>query len=254
MKPPVAYYRARLLLAAALRPLFPRLADNLSFIRSVYGPALLIVPGDRTFEFCTHGYGPFISDAIQDQAQPFLFLDVGANLGLFSLLAARNPNCRRAIAIEPLTAVFPRLQANVRHDGRGNIETLHGALVAGRNEQIAMSFNPAHSGMSRVLGKGQAGILVPVISVKTLDEMLARDDERIVAKIDVEGSEIDVISVLRQTKHYLRVSDIIIEVSRHHLGEDGCKTLLQMLVEDGFAERSRAGDPQHYDAWYQRSR
>jgi FkbM family methyltransferase len=253
MKRPAAYYRVRLLLAAGLRPLAPRLADRLSFTRSVYGPALLIVPGDRTFELCVHGYGRFVSDAVEGQAKPFVFLDVGANLGLFSLLAARNPNCRKVIAIEPLPTVFRWLQANIRHAAAGNIATLQGAIHAGGSEQVAMSFNPAHSGMSQVLGKGRTGILVPVIAPQTLDESLAGSGERIVAKIDVEGSEIDVIAVLRQLKSYDWVSDVIIEVSHRTLGENGRNALLRLLAEDGFTEQSRAGEPDHYDAWYRRS-
>lgn len=253
MKRPAAYYRARLLLAALLRPLAPGLAEKLTYARSVYGPDLLIVPGDRTFDLCIHSYGRFISDAIEGQAKSFVFLDVGANLGLFSLLAARNPHCRAVIAIEPLPVVFNRLQANVRHGGASNIAILQGAIHAGGDEQVAMSFNPGHSGMSQVVGKGQTGILVPVIPVETLDQALAREYERIVAKIDVEGSEIDVITVLRRTKHYGRVGDVIIEVSERNLGADGRKTLLQMLAEDGFTERGRAGEPEHYDAWYRRS-
>jgi FkbM family methyltransferase len=252
MKRPRAHYHGRLLLAAALRPLAPGLATRLTFTRSAYGPALLIVPSDHTFDLCVHGYGRFVSDAIEGQTQPFLFLDVGANLGLFSLLAARNPNCRKVIAIEPLPALFQRLQANIRHNDAGNIATLQGAIVAGNEAQVAMSFDPAHSGMSQVVKKGQAGIPVPVIPTEALDQAFAASGERIVAKIDVEGSEVDVITVLRRTKHYRRVSDVIIEVSRRNLGEDGCKTLLQMLAEDRFTEQGRAGDAAHYDVWYQR--
>ena len=240
-------------MAALLRPLAPRFAEALSFTRSAYGPSLLIAPGDRTFDLCVHGYGRFVSDAIEGQAQPFIFLDVGASFGLFSLLAARNPYCRGVVAIEPLPVTFERLQANVRHNGAESISRLQGAIVASGEARVLMSFNPAHSGMSRVIENGQAGVLVPVIPVDTLEEALAGNDERIVAKIDVEGSEIDVITVLRRTNHYRRVSHIIIEVSRRNLGMDGCKTLLKMLAEDGFTEQSRAGDPEHYDAWYRRS-
>ena len=253
MKCAEACYRMRLQLAAGLRPLAPRLAEWISFTRSAYGPALLIVPGDRTFQLCIHGYGHFVSDVIDGQAQPFLFLDVGANLGLFSLLAARNPQCHAVIAIEPLPQIFDRLRANVRHSGASNVTTLQGVIHAGGGAQVAMSFNPAHSGMSRVLAKGQTGILVPVISPETLDEALASNVERTVAKIDVEGSEIDVITVLRQLKEYRAISDIIVEISRRNLSEHGRKTLLQMLAEDGFTEQDRAGEPEHYDAWYRRS-
>ena len=257
MKRPAAYFRLRLSLARLLRglgwPSAEALAERLSFTRSAYGPELLIVPGERTFDLSIHGYGRFISDAIAGQDRPFIFLDVGANLGLFSLLAARNANCRRVIAIEPLPAIFARLQANVRHSGAGTIELLQGAIHAGSAGQVAMSFNPAHTGMSQVLEAGSAGIMVPVIAAGVLDEQLACNGERIVAKIDVEGSEIDVIAVLRRMRSYSRVSEIVIEISERNLGNERRDRLLQMLAEDGFAEHSRAGEPAHYDAWYRRN-
>src|SRR5690349_1315748 len=101
-----AYCRSRQCLAGAVRSLAGRLrwrwmehlADRLGFMRSVYGPRLLVMPGDRTFELCVRGYGPFVAGAIAAQARPFVFLDAGANLGLFSLVAAQNLHCLRAIA------------------------------------------------------------------------------------------------------------------------------------------------------------
>ncbi len=256
MKRPAAYYRLRLFLARVLGRLGWRsaaaLADRLRFTRSAYGPELLIAPGDRTFDLSIHGYGRFVSDAIAGQGQPFVFLDIGANLGLFSLLAARNPNCRRVIAIEPLPPVFERLEANVKHSGAGTIELLRGAIHAASATSVAMSFDPAHTGMSKVLAAGSAGIVVPVIAADALDQRLDREGERIVAKIDVEGSEPDVIAVLRRMRSYSRLREIIIEISQSNLGAERRELLLRMLAEDGFAEHSRHGEPAHYDAWYRR--
>ncbi len=50
------------------------------FRKSFDGPYLLDTPGDRTFEFCVEGYGPFIADMIAAYDRKFLFLDIGANL------------------------------------------------------------------------------------------------------------------------------------------------------------------------------
>jgi hypothetical protein len=82
---------------------------KVSVVRSTYGPLLYNTPGDRTFELCVNGYGPFVAKVIEGWEDEFLFLDIGANLGLFSLLAARNPHCRQAIAFEPLPEIFRRV-------------------------------------------------------------------------------------------------------------------------------------------------
>jgi FkbM family methyltransferase len=257
----VAYCRLRQRLAGSLRLLAAplrwrwadRLADRLAFMPSVYGPRLLVTPGDRTFELCLGGYGPFVAAAIGAQDRPFVFLDLGANLGLFSLVALLNPHCRRVIAIEPSPEIFSNLEANIRHSGTSQVTALRGAIFEGSASQVAMSYEPAHSGMSRVLPTGSAGIEVPVITAPMLDDALRRDADRIVVKIDIEGSEGDAIMVLRKTKAFARLDEIIVEVSERTLGAGGRGRLLQMLTDDGFEEIARSGGPAHYDARYRRN-
>jgi hypothetical protein len=80
----------------------------LTFIRSVCGPDLLDTPGDQTFALCARGYASsFVDDVIRSYDREFLFLDIGANLGLFSLLADCHPLCRRVLAFEPLPRSSP---------------------------------------------------------------------------------------------------------------------------------------------------
>jgi FkbM family methyltransferase len=229
-----------------------RLADQLGFMRSVYGPRLQVMPGDRTFELCVRGYGPFVAGAIAAQARPFVFLDAGANLGLFSLVAAQNPHCQRAIAIEPVPATFSGLEANIRRSGSTRITALRGAIHDGEVSRVTMSYDPSHSGLSRVLPSGSAGIEVPVVTAPMLDDALCQEADPIVAKIDVEGSEGDVLAVLRRTKAYARLDEVIVEISQQNLGAAGRSQLLQMLADDGFAEIDRHGEPAHYDARYRR--
>ena len=255
-----AYCWLRLCLAGVVRLLAgwlrwhwtERLADRLGFMRSVYGPRLLVRPGDRTFELCLHGYGPFVAGAMADQARPFVFLDAGANLGLFSLIAVQNPLCRRVVAVEPVPATFASLQANIRRSGTTRITALHGALHDGGRSRVTMSYDPSHSGLARVLPSGSAGIEVPVVTAPMLDDALRDDTDRVVAKIDVEGSEGDVLAVLRRTKAYARLDEVIVEISEQNLGATGRARLLQMLADDGFAEIDRHGEPAHYDARYRR--
>ena len=226
--------------------------DRLSFARSVYGPYLWIMPDDRTFELCITGYGRFVSDAIAAQDRPFVFLDIGANLGVFSLVAARHPLCRKVMAIEPLPAIFRNLEANIRRNAAGNVEPVWGAISPSSEEFVHLSFNERHSGMSKIVDRRPGAVLAPVLSAGKLDGLLPGSSTRIVAKIDVEGSEINVLSTLRQARFYGVIDEIIIEVSEVNLGTAGRLQLMAMLAQDGYEELSRAGANNHYDARFRR--
>jgi FkbM family methyltransferase len=243
-----------------IRPLAPgwtalnEIADRLSFVRSRYGPYLLNTPGDRTFELCVQGYGPFVADCIVTQNRPFVFLDIGASLGVFSLLAARNPHCERVIAVEPLPDTFARLQANIRRNGATAIEPILGAVTETTDPTVYLSFDARHSGRSRIVDLQHGSVRAPVISAEALDGLFPAPPRCVVAKIDVEGSEVDVLSTLRRTRFYNAITEVIIEVSELHLGSAKRSLLLTLLAQDGFEELSRAGAPDHYDARYRRVR
>jgi FkbM family methyltransferase len=253
-------YRLSWLLASWVRQLrliipwkiMDRFIDRLSFARSVYGPYLWITPADRTFELCITGYGRFVADAIAIQDRAFVFLDIGANLGLFSLLAARHPLCRRVIGIEPLPSIFRNLEANIRRNAAGKVEPVLGAVSLLSNDFVHLSFNERHSGMSKIVGARPGAVSAPTLSPAKLDSLLLDMGIPIVAKIDVEGSELDVLATLRQTHFYGAIEEIIIEVSEVNLGTAGRHRLMAMLAEDDYRELARAGAENHYDARYRR--
>lgn len=243
-----------------IRSLFPgwtaldELATKLSFVRSTYGPYLLNRPGDRTFELCVLGYGPFVADAIASQDRPFVFLDVGANIGLFSLLAARNPHCERVLALEPLPEIFRSLRANIERNSAATVEPILGAVAATADADVYLSFDARHSGMSKIVERRQGCVRASVISADMLNRLFPTPPNTVVAKIDVEGSEVDVLSTLRRTHFYSAIAEMIIEVSKLNLGSAKQRLLLEMLAQDGYEEVSRSGDPVHYDARYRRVR
>ena len=65
--------------------------------------------------------------------------------------------------------------------------------------------------------------------------------------IDVEGSELDVLATLRQTRFYSAIEEIIIEVSEVNLGIAGRRQLMAMLAPDGYEELSPEGAESHYE-------
>jgi FkbM family methyltransferase len=121
----------------------------------------------------------------------FVFVDVGANIGAYSLfVAARTGPSARILAIEPQPHVYDRLVDNIRLNQFSTIKAIDCA-VADKAGDLTLFIDPRNSGESSVkivTSGGANGIRVPA---KTL-LMLAREEEfqRIDAmKLDVEGAE-----------------------------------------------------------------
>ena len=137
-----------------------------------------------------------------------LFVDVGANIGSYSILAAGHASSD-VIAIEPIPKTFQRLQLNVRINDLGQrIETLCCGLGA---ETGTLRFIDNRDTTNRVAIDGEAGTPIPI---RTLDDILDGRVPRLI-KIDVEGFE---MQVLKGSSRVLREKDLlglIIENNEH---------------------------------------
>src|SRR3546814_14634080 len=101
--------------ALAALPL-PRAQD---VVTSRYGVKLRANWRDRTFQYCRAAtYGRDLSGFLAAQDSPFAFVDIGANQGLYSLLAAGKPQCASVLAFEPVAATFAVLGDNIQPNGR----------------------------------------------------------------------------------------------------------------------------------------
>lgn len=222
------------------------------FTRSIYGPELCDDWSDKTFELCTSGYGNFISDAITSNKQPFVFLDIGANVGVFSLLADRQTSCRKIQAFEPVPKTFHRLNINVVRNKARKI-SVHRAAISSEGSGLAtMSFNQRHTGMAKLEDTGYPGIRVRTIGADTLNRLVGGPEIPIMAKIDVEGAELQVVLELSKTVFFHRINTLIIEMSRRNSGANGIAELEINLNSLGFRERDRHGDADHYDAVFEK--
>jgi FkbM family methyltransferase len=126
-----------------------------------------------------------------------VFADVGANLGLYTLWAARivGPS-GRVHAFEPVPDVRERLARNVALNGFDNVR-ITGAGVGAEPGRVTLYRQPGASGLTSRYMPGQGpAIEVPVT---TLDaEFLPADRSPALVKIDVEGMELDVLRGARR--------------------------------------------------------
>lgn len=131
-----------------------------------------------------------------------VFIDVGANTGLFSLIALAY-GVRHVLAIEPVPSIYSALEKNLDLNASKDKFTTRQIAIsdkAGRMDfHVPYEFTFPLSGSLHAQGfRGLAGRRFP-IDVRPLDDIFASLGDvtkaplKIVVKIDVEGFEFDVM-------------------------------------------------------------
>jgi FkbM family methyltransferase len=144
-----------------------------------------------------------------------LFLDIGANVGMYTVALAANPAVQ-CIAFEPEPNNFRMLQSNVaRNCAYANVLCHHIALMDSPGETI-FELAPQNTGDHRIRLPNAAPSLQGEASRKTIKVCGDRLDNRLaglelkkplVAKIDVQGAE---LMVLRSAGAILKSIDLMI--------------------------------------------
>jgi FkbM family methyltransferase len=124
-----------------------------------------------------------------------VLLDVGANLGCFSLTLARlRPSCI-VHAFEPSPETLLRLKANVAMNKAHSVIT-HSLAIGKTIGRLQFVNDRSSPGTNRLLGQAEVAPSSTIeVEVSTIDRFLKLNGEPDVAflKIDVEGFEADVL-------------------------------------------------------------
>jgi len=153
-----------------------------------------------------HGdWSPALIDLVCDRLRPATVLDVGANIGLFSVPVAQRSEAR-CLAFEPVADNYALLRANVERHGMGGRVLTRQVAVYSQRAQLTMALSPDNSGDHHVSERATSARTVGV-EADTLDALLAGEalSPPVVMKIDTQGSELRVIKgasgVLPQVDH-----------------------------------------------------
>lgn len=198
------------------RPMLPILPDSLTNRMPFLGR--VCIEGPKNLRLRLHTYGPHGKDRIAiklarrgfwgyegETLRVFLMLvesaqtviDIGANTGLFALLAAKaNPRCR-VWAFEPVPFIFDMLQANVQLNQLSNIEGVQLA-VSDTTEETKFFVTHTHVGIptdSSSCPGFRSDVEELRLPATSLDDFADRHtlDRIDVLKIDTEATESKVI-------------------------------------------------------------
>lgn len=158
-------------------------------------------------------------------------IDVGANIGLYSLLAASRTGAGRVIALEPHPVAANRLRENVTLNGLQNIDVR--CEAAGPESGVARLTANLDT-INHIVEDAVTtdSISVPVV---TLDDLANPGDQVALVKVDAEGFEAAVLAGAHRLLGERAVTAWVVEVNG--LGgryESGQETVLQTFERFGY--------------------
>jgi FkbM family methyltransferase len=136
-----------------------------------------------------------------------VFIDVGANIGLHTLAAARAiQGVGRIVAFEPCEPTKRLLEKTVGLNGFSGMVDIHQAAVSSRSgrQQLLLEATNDHHGLSSVSRPADMHRAPVDVNCVTLDEFTASNPVVTLIRIDAHGAELDVLggsgSLIRQNE------------------------------------------------------
>ena len=164
------------------------------------------------------------------------FVDVGANVGYYSLLAAKLLTDGRVVAIEAFPSIHKTLVANVKLNKFANIRTVAQAATDKKCHITMFSGGPLNEGATSS-AESRVNSSSVVVEGMPLSEILADDEISTVRliKIDVEGAEHSVIKGMESMLSKLPSdAEIVVEISPSEIGEKNLIELFSIFKKSGY--------------------
>ena len=165
---------------------------------------------------------PHVMRYLKQHLRPsHVFMDVGANLGYFTVLTA--PLVERVIAFEPVASNHAYCGANIALNGLTNVDLHHcGLWREDRTLHVKSDSSSVMTAAVTVADDGSAGALEPIRAV-SLDSLVQQGGLALsrldLVKMDIEGAEMSALIGMEGTISRFRPR-IIMEINRPRL--DAC--------------------------------
>jgi FkbM family methyltransferase len=170
-----------------------------------------------------------------------VFIDVGANIGYYSLCASKLVGVTgRVVAVEASPVIYRELVANLEMNRASNVRPVHCAVSNTSGELLVYGGPPCNRGSATTVPTGNEDE-VPESSVRaaTLETLLTQDEiDRVrLVKIDVEGAEWAVAQGMAPIFESCRKEvEIAMEISPSRLAAQGhsAEEILNLFRVNGF--------------------
>ena len=169
-----------------------------------------------------------------------LVIDIGANIGLYSIFLGQEPSITSVVAFEPVRRNFAQLMGNVFVNGLADKVEAHRLALGARTEETVIFVDPTSTGVSRLdlaaANRDHAKFSQQeTVRVARFDDVCGFENRRAFVKIDVEGGAVDALAGMAT---FLERNTAVIQVETSDNEEDG---VFKLLLAKGFANVRRIG-------------
>lgn len=237
----------------------PQLRDNprRRVVRSVFGARFAVDTRDliQRYLYLFGVWEPHMTRWLRSRLKPGdTFIDVGANIGYFSVLASRLVGDEgRVVAIEASPAFHHRLLQHVRLNQCRNVRAVNGAVSDRRRTLTFLLASSANMGANSIVPYDGPTESSFEMEAQPLPELLEADEiaRARVIKIDVEGAEGPVVRGMAAMLDRLRPdAEITVEVTPKRMAQlgDSAEELLRTMSDHGYHVYRLANDyrPESY--------
>ena len=208
-----------------------------------HGFRIYTIQGDITSDWIKlhgqHEVGPerFILDHSRPEA---VFLDIGANIGYFSLLAAIKAGAK-VVSFEPQKQVADLLARSVDLNQVGGLVRLERIALSNSPATMRMTACPGNTGHSQLANPGDEGVQDYPVAVVVLDDWIK--ENRLgpvsVCKIDAEGADLRILEGMTGLLDRDGPA-IVVEIIDEYLAQFGGTgpAILKLLESRGYVDVS----------------
>lgn len=168
-----------------------------AFVIKNMGGLFTVHPFDDSTTICSDYFEKDIRNWLLTPTEKNILIDIGANRGIYSIIAPTQYKYQKVHAFEPNPEVFTTLKKNIELNNLGSKVICHNLAVGRKTASLPFTVDSMHKGGGRIVTNSDETYPdIFTVSVQTLDTALADVPASQISfiKIDTEGHEFDVLS------------------------------------------------------------
>ena len=198
-------------------------------------------------------WGFYLNDYLISLDNDFFLLDVGSNMGLYSLVALSNVNCKFCFCIEPGSENRDLLKNNLKFNKLDKRAKVFPFAIAHKNTTGKLYLSENNCGRSNMIFQKGKTEDIDLRNYEFFNEIYSNyDTKNIFVKIDVEGFEPIVIEELFKSTLINRVNDIFIEFTPKWYKSNDFEKMKGIISTNNFVEIWRSKGIEQYDIHFKR--